>query len=157
MSLPDEPIEYWPQWVRYKLFNPALLFPRLPQYDQRGSRLPRVNKRSNQRHIDTDSHTVLRRSSALVMGIQSAFFVVLKASRGVRIGTAAGLTRGQWLTRLNAATTKEVKGHAYRTEINTINNKTGNLRVTYHLGAFAWPLLPWKKKQHVFHILSASL
>ena len=76
-----------------------------------------------------------------MMKIQSAFFVVLKASRGVRIGTApgcGGVSVKRLLTdRLNAATTKEVKGHKYRTEINTIKKETGNVRVTYHGGAFA--------------------
>jgi hypothetical protein len=71
-----------------------------------------------------------------VIEIQSAFFVRLKASRRVRIGTApgcAGVSDKRSLTeRLNAATTKQVKGHTYRTEINTIKNKTGNVRVTYH-------------------------
>ena len=54
----------------------------------------------------------------------------------MRIGTApgcAGMSVKRLLTdRVKAATTKEVKGHTYRTEINTIKKKTGNVRVTYH-------------------------
>jgi hypothetical protein len=45
---------------------------------------------SNHRHTDRDLRTVLCRSVALAMEIQSAFFVRLKASRRVRIGTAFG-------------------------------------------------------------------
>ena len=140
MCLVDEPNEYWLQRVRYELFiqHP---FSRLPQYDQRGSRSLRAEKLSNQCHIDTDFRTVLCRGSALVMEIQSAFFVRLKASRRVRIGTALGCAgvrdRRSMTDRLNAATTKGVKGHTYRTEVNTIKNKTRNVRVMYHSGAFA--------------------
>ena len=93
-----------------KSCSSSTLFPRLPQYDQRGSLLPRAEKLSNQRPIDTDSRTVLCRGSALVMEIQSACFARLKASRRVTIGRAlgcAGVSDKRSLTdRMNAATTQ---------------------------------------------------
>ena len=69
-----------------------------------------------------------------MMETQSALFVRLKASSRVRIGVGPGCSgvcdKSSLTARLNAATIKEVKGHTYRTEINTIKNKTGNVRIT---------------------------